>query len=424
MASLTRNSDNLKLTFDTADKVLGLVGDLTIPLEAITSITVTDDPFAAVKGLRAPGLALPGRIRIGTWRSPGSKLLVAARNRQTSIVLTLQGQTHSRVVVGTDNATSLAEELAAAPNVKHIETEFTVASGGEVLSGTYTRPAGTVLAQTLLIPGSGEVNRDADHRRIPLGVSRDLAHVLAAKGIASARYDKRGVGRSTGSFLRASLADNQADAAAVLEWLRQSAPAAGLPVFLAGHSEGAIITELLAADDDQLAGVVLLAAPGTPGEEMMKWQAREVSQTLPKFSAAIIKVLRIDLMKQQQKAIAKLRSNTSTTMRMQGKTINAQWQRELLDFNPPTVLPRITAPVLAITGGKDLQVNPDDLTIIRDLVGGPVEIQRPADLTHLLRNDAGPASFAAYRKLFRQKTDEGVLNTVGEWISARATAKV
>ncbi len=97
-------------------------------------------------------------------------------------------------------------------------------------------------------------------------------------------------------------------------------------------------------------------------------------------------------------------------------------QRELLDFDPAALLPRITAPVLAVTGGKDLQVNPDDLEIIRREAAGPVDIQRPADLTHLLRMDPNPPSLGTYRKLSRRPTDEGILRLVTGWIADLAAS--
>ena len=425
MASLTLSSDILTLTFTTADKVLGLVNDIVVPITSITSIAVTNDPFAAAKGIRSPGLAIPRLLRVGTWRSRGRKLLVAARNNERAIVLGLRGEAYSGLVVGTDTAPELAVELlAVAPNIEHSESDVTFASGDVVLAGTYTRPAGQTMAQVLLLPGSGDINRDADHRRFPHGASRHLAHALAARGIASVRYDKRGVGRSSGSYLHAGFAENHADASAALQWLRGSAPASGLPIFLIGHSEGAMIAELLAADNDRLAGVILLAAPGTLGAETMEWQTHQLARTLPPVAGAITKLLRIDLVKQQRKSVAKLRSTDTDTLRVQGRTINARWQRDLLAFDPATLLPRISAPVLAITGGKDLQVNPDDLKIIAESVSGPVETQRPAGLTHLLRSDPKPASFASYRKLLKQDTDKHLVDTLGDWILARSTTRV
>ncbi|KRF07085.1 hypothetical protein ASH00_16200 [Arthrobacter sp. Soil782] len=405
--------------------MLGLVQDFAVPVSSVVSVTVSDDPFASVTGLRAPGFALPARARIGTWRSAGRRTLTAVAKNEAGIVVRLRDEKFSTLALSIEAASDLAEALISASSQAILtETEVTIDADDVRLSGTYTHAGEHPVAQVLLLPGSGEVNRDADHRRIPLGVSRDLAHALAAKGIASLRYDKRGVGRSSGSYLHAGLSDNQADAAAALTWLQQSAPASAVPVFLIGHSEGAMIAELLAADHDQLAGVVLLAAPGTTGEETMAWQTKQLARALPPVAGALIKLLRIDITKQQRKSVAKLRASDTDTVRMQGRMINARWQRELLDFNPATVLPRITAPVLAITGGKDLQVNPDDLEIIREQVAGPVELQRPADLTHLLRSDPNPASFASYKKLMRKPTDALTVDLVTEWVAAHATTRV
>ena len=54
-------------------------------------------------------------------------------------------------------------------------------------------------------------------------------------------------------------------------------------------------------------------------------------------------------------------------------------------------------PVLAITGDKDLQVDPADLDIIAATVAGPVTIRRVPDLTHILRRDPAAPTLGAYR---------------------------
>ncbi len=72
------------------------------------------------------------------------------------------------------------------------DIDLAFASGGERLAGTLTLPDGDgPFPAVLLVPGSGPVNRDSDHRRLPLGVTRELAEAFAAAGIASLRYDKR-----------------------------------------------------------------------------------------------------------------------------------------------------------------------------------------------------------------------------------------
>ncbi|WP_258949732.1 hypothetical protein [Lentzea californiensis] len=56
----------------------------------------------------------------------------------------------------------------------------------------------------------------------------------------------------------------------------------------------------------------------------------------------------------------------------------------------------MTPTALAITGGKDVQVDPADLDRIRELVPGDVETHRIPDLTHLLRLDPGRPSLRSY----------------------------
>jgi len=296
------------------------------------------------------------------------------------------------------------------------EREVTFDSAGVTLAGTIAEPVAEVRGVAVILPGSGEVDRDSNHKSIPLGVSRDLAHMLAQQGILSLRYDKRGLFASGGIFLTTGLSDNIDDAIAALDMVRGARPE--LPAFVIGHSEGAMIAEAMAAGRD-LAGVVLLAAPGTTGEVTMRWQATQIAAALPGFARAITKLFRIDLLAQQAKSIERIKATTGDTARMQGRTINAKWQRELLAFDPAEHLPRITAPVLAITGGKDLQVNADDLEIIARSVAGPVETHRLDDLTHLLRSEPGAPSLANYKKLARQPMDPQVLQLVGDWIAAR-----
>ena len=72
--------------------------------------------------------------------------------------------------------------------------------------------------------------------------------------------------------------------------------------------------------------------------------------------------------------------------------MNAKWFRELLVFDPLPHLRAIGIPVLAITGDKDLQVDPDDLGVIASTVPGPVTVDRVRDLTHISwrRDPAAP----------------------------------
>jgi hypothetical protein len=90
--------------------------------------------------------------------------------------------------------------------------------------------------------------------------------------------------------------------------------------------------------------------------------------------------------------------------------------------DPRTDLARIRVPVLAVTGGKDLQVPPKDLATIRDLVEAPVETHEMPDLSHILRAQPGPASLSGYKREMRQPVDAELVSLVVGWVSMRVRA--
>jgi hypothetical protein len=114
MALLQVRPPVLSVSLTTAEKVLGLLRDVEVPLTAVRSVDVVDDALAAARGLRAPGLGLPGLRKIGTWRSGGHTTLVCVRRGQPGVRIVLEGQRWSELLVGTDDAEAVAAALAAA----------------------------------------------------------------------------------------------------------------------------------------------------------------------------------------------------------------------------------------------------------------------------------------------------------------------
>ena len=102
----------LDITFTTAEKIAGLVRDQRIPLDAIRSVEVVPDGLDAVRGIRAPGLAIPGHRMAGTWRSRSGRALLAVHGRRPAVRLTLEGHRYASVVVTADDAEGLATALS------------------------------------------------------------------------------------------------------------------------------------------------------------------------------------------------------------------------------------------------------------------------------------------------------------------------
>ncbi|MET7835662.1 alpha/beta fold hydrolase [Micromonospora sediminicola] len=297
--------------------------------------------------------------------------------------------------------------------------EFT--SHGHRLVGTLTRPDGAgPHPGALLLPGSGPLNRDGDHRRLPLGIQRDLAAALADAGTATLRYDRRGVGESTGEFLRTGFHDNVDDAAAALAALAADPAVDSRKLFLVGHSEGALTAVALAARGVPLAGLVLLAGTGRTGAEVLRRQAALLLPTLPAPVRLLLRLTRTDLAAKVGRNHEKILATTADVARVGGQRLNARWMREFLRYDPRPDLARVHVPVLAVTGDKDLQTDPADLAVIAAAAGGPVLTRLLPDITHVLRRQPGPPSLRAYRREVREPVHRSVLDVVVSWLTARA----
>ncbi|MCI4062868.1 alpha/beta hydrolase [Micromonospora sp. R77] len=301
------------------------------------------------------------------------------------------------------------------------ERELVFTSGPFRLAGTLTVPdGGGPHPGVLLLPGSGPLDRDGNHRRLPLGISRDLATALATAGIAALRYDRRGVGASSGRFLRTGFHDNVDDAAAALAALTAAGEVDPERLFLVGHSEGALTATALAARGGPVAGLVLLAGTGRPGTEALRWQAARLLPSLPAPVRLLLRLTRTDLVAKVARNHEKILATTGDVARVGGRRVNARWFREFLSYDPRPDLARIHAPVLALTGDKDLQVDPADLAVIAANAGGPVETLRLPDVTHVLRRQPGTPSLRAYRTEVRQPVDPSVTDSVMHWLTARS----
>ena len=296
--------------------------------------------------------------------------------------------------------------------------EITFDSDGCALAGTFVAVPNPVAA-ALLIVGSGRTDRNSDVRlpagqRLRGGITRAVAEALATTGVSTLRYDKRGVGASGGDHLRTGMPQRLADAQAALGWL--TARSAGLPLLVVGHSEGAYYAAQLAADDRGVAGAVLLSGSVRTGADINAWQVEQLADKLPPAARLILRLMRTDVAKSQRKNQERIMASSADVIRMQGVRVNARWVRDFVRYDPAPALARVTVPVLAITGGHDLQVPPSDIEAMGKLVRGPFEGHVLGDLSHMLRPDPDCVGPRGYRRAMRQPVSPQVLGLITEWV--------
>ena len=312
-----------------------------------------------------------------------------------------------------------------------IEKEIEVNSNGIRLAGTLCLPAVEGSFPCLLmIHGSGPVDRDENTRqlkfiRVKLNIFNTIARYLSEKGIASLRYDKRGCGRSTGDYLRAGLYDLIQDAKVMYSHILSQGYIKRDNIFLLGHSEGTVIAPKIAVEHPEIAGLVLLAPLAQNMEQPLRYQAIKIKEDAEKSGGWNRLIMRLswrltgDPVKVQTELIWKIKITTEDTFRYKGQRINAKWLREHLADDPAETLRNITHPVLAITGEKDVQVDPQDVVRIAELVQGDVEYHIIPNLTHILRLDHEPPSFLNYKKLLKKDMDYSILGLITDWLDRK-----
>lgn len=120
MADLHVYPDRLEIRLTPAEKVLALRReDLVVPRSEIRSVAITADPWIWIRGIRAPGAAIPLTLAVGTWKFHGGKDFLLIKGKQRSAVVidieAPEGQESStgfsRVVVSTLHAGRLIEAL-------------------------------------------------------------------------------------------------------------------------------------------------------------------------------------------------------------------------------------------------------------------------------------------------------------------------
>jgi pimeloyl-ACP methyl ester carboxylesterase len=295
--------------------------------------------------------------------------------------------------------------------MRHVDLTAT-ADDGLPLSGTLTLPEGAgPHPAVLLLHGSGRLDRDANTGKIRMELGPPLAEALAKNGIATFRYDRRGVGSTPGDWHATGFTDNRNDAAAALRALAEHPDIQADATGLVGHSEGAVHAMSLATHPTVKA-VVLLAGFARTGEDALLRQAEMITHDFPPVIRPLLRAL-------VTRQLTRIKTTNTDVVRVAGKPLNARWMRELLTHDPRPHLANVKAPVLAITGGKDIQVDPADLDEIHKLVPGEVEIHRHPDLTHLLRRDQGNASIRSYRRQLRHPVDAALLTRVADWLTHR-----
>ena len=305
----------------------------------------------------------------------------------------------------------------ARPTAAPMEREIVVPTPAMPLPGTFTAPAGAGrFPVVVIVHGSG-----AGDRNLTIGPNapyRDLAHGLAARGIASLRYDKRTKVAPFWFMNKTFTVRDETidDALAALGVARAQPEVDTMRTVLIGHSLGGMLAPRIAQADQHLSGIVIMA--GATEIRLTDQLVRQIEHmaSIPGADTAMLR-------KQQRLVAPMIERIRKLTPADSGSLFlhmgaPARYWLDLAAYSSASALRAMTIPALVMQGGRDYQVTTQQLDQWLIALGrrANVTVKRYPTLNHLFMAGTGPGNPAEYGVPGR--VDAQALDDIAVWIRA------
>lgn len=290
-----------------------------------------------------------------------------------------------------------AEQAPSAPpaSSRFREEAVTVGTGEWALPGTLSIPAGRIGAAVVLVHGSGP--HDRDETVGPNKPFRDIAWGLADRGIAVLRYEKRTrvyprkMAGDRNLTVREVVIDDALRAAALL---RARSEIDRERIFVLGHSLGGTLAPRIAAGDESLAGIIIMAGATRRLQDVALEQLTYLASLKPGSP------------------------DPERSLQMLLRAAPESYWKDLETYRPAEVAATLRIPMLILHGERDYQVTSADLQGWRDALAGRAgaTIKSYPTLNHLFMVGEGKSTPAEYER--SGQVAEFVLDDIVEWIGS------
>src|SRR5699024_4893871 len=255
------------------------------------------------------------------------------------------------------------------------------------IGGTLTWPKDKKAKQlVIMISGSGAQDRDESLPITDFEPFATLADSLTTAGLATFRYDDRGVNKSTGDFAETTLDMLASDVETIIEYFTNKSDHIFDQIILLGHSQGGIVGGKVATKDAAVDKLILMASTGVKLKKVIHFQVRRalaqngfsqkqiekefaarqelyealkqqknVKEAKNRYSQALLNSLQ-KIAKSQQNAEDLHQAAQQETKSLIASYTTPQF-RSLYSYVPTKDLQRLDIPVLVLFGGKDTQVS-------------------------------------------------------------------
>jgi pimeloyl-ACP methyl ester carboxylesterase len=298
------------------------------------------------------------------------------------------------------------------------DEQVRIPANGFNLVGTLSKPTGAAgrrLPAIILVAGSGPVDRDETVADIP--VLGQLANALADAGFLVLRYDKRGVGQSGGRVESAGLTEYGEDLRAAIMFMTDRKDVDPKRVTVVGHSEGGAVALLAAAKDRHVAALVLLAATGVSGNDLLLAQQKHLLDR--SNLSETDKKAKVDLQKRIHQAVITGKGWEALPADVRRQVDNPEFL-SILTHDPARIMPDVRQPILIVQGALDTQVEPSNADRLAALAGArkrpaPVEVVKIPGVNHLFVS-AATGEVEEYPTLKEKQISAVLSSTIVAWV--------
>lgn len=306
----------------------------------------------------------------------------------------------------------IASVNASLPDTTATEKDVLLHTASGDLAGTLTLPDMANPVVVLFIAGSGPTDRNGNGPGFQNNSYAQLGHALALKGIASLRFDKRGVGGSQAAGVtEAELRFDTyvADATGWIQQLKKDHRFSRIVVI--GHSEGALIG--LLASRTNVDRYVSIAGPGQSIDKTIRAQLSRQPQAIQAIADPVLDSLR------QGKTVASVDPSLYALFRPSVQPYMISWMK----YDPAKEITQEKIPVLIIQGTADLQISAADAQALKN--ADPAATLVLVDhMNHMLKtvSDDPQANLAAYNDPSLPVSDQ-LVQSIVKFINTIAASK-
>jgi pimeloyl-ACP methyl ester carboxylesterase len=231
------------------------------------------------------------------------------------------------------------------------ELPLTLKTESGNIEGTLMYPSAPLpVPVALIIAGSGPTDRNGNNPAMTNNSLKMLAIELANNGIATLRYDKRGIALSKNAGLNESELRFESYIDDAVEWVKLLKKDVSFnQIVIIGHSEGSLIG-MVAAQDSKVDQFVSLEGAGQPADQIVREQLKSQPPVIMKQSLPILDEL------VKGNTIANVPPLLNSLFRTSVQPYMISWFK----YDPQKEIAKLTKPVLIVQGTTDIQVSVEE----------------------------------------------------------------